>query len=213
MQNIAAVLLTNSDLYHKVLQVMRSMNLPPPFCQATKQPIIVVEPSEIEEVEMEELYKEDTEESELETDPTVLGDKEVIPEMPRRKKQLKRPNKMKMVINPVSSVSLKVKPPSSVQNVSEVFEQKEPSVAKKLEFKISSEIPKITSQSEEAHQEEKPESFGTFAPPPTDESTQGEGSENQGDDASYEFISKRKLHTDKLHDEGNKYRIFLEDVN
>lgn len=204
VNTIAAVLLTNPDLYHKVLQLMRSMNLPPPFYQVTKQPVIVVEPSDIEEVEMEELYKEDTEESELEIDPTVLGNKDVIPEVPvKRKKQIKRPNKLK-AIKPSSVPPNKVKPPSLVQNVSEVFEQKELSSIKKLAFKISSEIPQITNQPEEVNQEEKSEGFGVFAPPATTaESEQDEDSKNQTDDAN-QFISKRKLQTNKLQDEGKK---------
>lgn len=206
VNNIAAELLRNDDFYHKVLQLMKSINLPPPFLQVPKDPVVIVEPSDIEEVEMEELYKEDTEESELETDSSIPGEKEVIPDVAVRHKKLKplkRPNKLKMLINPSTAViPAKVKPAlPTVQTISEIFEQKEISSAKKLEFKISSEVLHAKGDQSTEAQQGTTESFGTFAPlPPSQNEQQSEALENQEED--YEFISKRKLQINKLQDEG-----------
>jgi hypothetical protein len=172
-----------------------------------KDSVVTIEPSDIEEVEMEELYKEDTEESELETDSTILGEKEVIPDVAvrhKKLKQLKRPKKLKLLINQSTVIPVKVKPSSSaVQTISEIFEHKDISSAKKLEFKISSEILNANSDQLIEVQEGKTESFGTFAPPPPSQSEQqSEVPENQ--EEGYEFISKRKLQISKLQEEGKK---------
>jgi hypothetical protein len=207
VNNIAAELLRNNNFYHKVLQLMKNINLPPPFLQMPKDSVVTIEPSDIEEVEMEELYKEDTEESELETDSTILGEKEVIPDVAvrhKKLKQLKRPKKLKLLINQSTVIPVKVKPSSSaVQTISEIFEHKDISSAKKLEFKISSEILNANSDQLIEVQEGKTESFGTFAPPPPSQSEQqSEVPENQ--EEGYEFISKRKLQISKLQEEGKK---------
>ena len=206
VNNIAAELLRNDDFYHKVLQLMKSINLPPPFLQVPKEPVVIVEPSDIEEVEMEELYKEDTEESELETDSTIPGEKEIIPDIAfrhKKLKQLKRANKLKMLINQSTAViPAKVKPAlSTATTISEIFEQKGISSAKKLEFKISSEVLHVKSDQSTEAQGGKTESFGTFAPPPPSQNEQqSEALENY--EEGYEFISKRKLQINKLQDEG-----------
>lgn len=207
VNNIVAELLRNADFYQKVLQLMKSMNLPPPFLHTPNQPIIIVEPSDIEEVEMEELYKEETEESELETDFTVIGDIEVIPNISvrrKKQKQLKRTNKLKLFTNP-TTVPTKVKQVSSAgRTVSEIFEQNELTLNKKLEFKISSEVLQVNDQPCD-RKKDNTGSFGTFDPPPASPKENGQQirlSENQSDEDNYEFISKRKLQINKLQEEG-----------
>lgn len=209
VNNIVAELLRNADFYQKVLQLMKSMNLAPPFLHTPNQPIIIVEPSDIEEVEMEELYKEETEESELETDFTVIGDKEVIPNISvrrKKQKQLKRTNKLKLFTNP-TTVPTKVKQVSSAgRTVSEIFEQNELTLNKKLEFKISSEVLQVNDQPCD-RKKDNTGSFGTFDPPPASPKENGQQirlSENQSDEDNYEFISKRKLQINKLQEEEMK---------
>lgn len=207
VKNIAEALLTNPDFYHKVLQLMRNMNLNPPFCETTN--LVVVQPTEIEEVEMEELYKEDTEESELEIDFTIVaGEKELIPQVPvrrRKQKQFKRLNQLKMALNPTTGSAINKTKPSGQIIISEVFEKESTGVTKKLEFKISStEITHNCNQPEETHVEQSPEGFGTFAPLPTTEENEEKSQlDNQAnEDDNQEFITKRKLQSNKLMEEG-----------
>lgn len=209
VNNITTELLQNAEFYQKVLQLMKSMNIPPPFLHTPKQPVVIMEPSDIEEVEMEELYKEDTEESELETDFAVAGEKKVIPDTTirrKKQKQLKRPNKLKLFTNP-TTIPTKVKPlPSVSQTISEIFEQNKLTLNKKLEFKISSEVLPVNDQPGDG-QPDHTQTFGTFAPPPTisKENEQQMGlSENQVEEEGYEFISKRKIQINKLQEKGGK---------
>lgn len=213
VKNIAETLLTNPDFYHKVLQLMRNMNLSPPFGETPK--LVIVQPTEIEEVEMEELYKEDTEESELETDFTIVGEKELIPQVlpVRRKKlkQIKRLNQLQMILNPTTgTATVKPKPSTGHTSVSEVFEKEPTSVTKKLEFKISStETAHKIDQLEETYAEKNLKGFGTFAPPPTTE----ENDENSlldkqaNEEENQEFISKRKLQMNKLMEDGKNFYL------
>lgn len=202
VKNISEALLTNEDFYHKVLQLMRSMNLSPPFSEASQ--LVVVQPLEIEEVEMEELYKEDTEESELEADSTLPCEKEVISNiLVRRKKlkQVKKTNQLKMVINPSSIAGNKTK--SVTPSVSEVFDKKEISVTKKLEFKITSSASEVPiNDGQELQREDHAEGFGKFAPSLTARENDGRTSDQASSEDSQEFITKKKLQIHKLQEEG-----------
>lgn len=202
VNNIAMTMLKNPTFYSKVLEVMRNMDLPPPFTEECYEPIDMMPSTGIDEVEMEELYKEDTEESELETE-AKLSDKEVVPELTVRRKKLqkvKRPIKLATMSH--KNFTTKV-PTSNQPTFSEAFDQIELAASKKFEFKLHSGISEV--QSFVSSEKECVEGFGTFAPPNV-EHTENEQTLHQGDqgndDGKCEFISKRKLRINKLQDEG-----------
>lgn len=182
---------------------MQVLNLPSPFTESDTAPS-----PEIEEVEMEELYKEETEESELETD----TDDRMIPkeriscvQPTKRQEKLKKPRKL---------ISVKLAPPPSGKldsvkpaPISDVFEPSPGiNISKKLEVRISAELPRIGNQSPQAGSS-LAEGFGTFAPHPPakdDDGVSGNPTGPPGDDdyQSTEFITLQKLQTHKLREEG-----------
>lgn len=192
IENISSFLFKNPEFYNKVIQRVNSMKSAASFSVNDDCP--PGEASEIEEVEMEELYKEDSEESELESEDDSIAkfQKEVIPEIKGLKaKKLTRGRKLnELRMFPTSS-----KQPKPTQEIGQVFEKTDLNVGKKMEVKVSYEIPSTSSDVE------KIEGFGTFAPP----SVSGNismGTEHEAEE-SIEFISKQKLLTNRLKEEGN----------
>ena len=207
VNRIAELLLANEEFYHKVLQLMRSLNLPPPFGEPAE--LVVVPSTDIEEVEMEELFKEDTEESELETDDTEVGlQKEIIPHILSKPKKLKlkRSTQSKMTLNSATSASIRKK--TLAQNVDEVFE-KDTSATKTLTLKIPSDVPRPPpSDVIEQVSSDPPKTvgFGTFTPlSHTGELDQKVASNDTANDDPSEFITKQKLQINKLQEEGKGF--------
>ena len=209
VQNIASALLKNHQFYLRVLQIMKQMNLPPPFYQENNEDAQTTElqPSEIDEVEMEELYKEDTEESELEMDETIIGEKPVIPE------QLAKPKKLSKHLNPLKKLKISMKSSTSKVKttgttsavaLSDVFEKTQINLGnKKLEVKISSSD--VLRGSSLKDQSSNVDGFGTFAPLPLVVENPSESTEEQENDTE-EFISIHKLQINKLQEEGEGLR-------
>lgn len=214
VKNISIQLMENPNFYGKVIQLMQSMSLPPPFIG--NEDTHNGEDNEIQEVEMEELYKEDTEESELETSDNEvpgLSKNEVIQPLPTRQKklkQLKKPNKL--TVMKITSASGK-KPSSStapLPTVSDMFEQSSSQGrTRKLQVKICSQVPLSASV------EESPVvagGFGKFAPSRIgDENAEGYATGPPGDDDYHdlEFISQQKLSAHRITEEGSSFFFFL----
>jgi len=197
VKNIRSVLFRNPKFYKQVLQLMNAMNLPLPYNAMDELP--PGEASEIEEVEMEELYKENSEESESELesedDNLTTFRKELAPKTSEL--QIKKPTKIRK-FNKLKTFPTSSKRPRLAQEIGQVFEKIDLNTGKKMEVKVSYEIPSTAS----SHVEET-EGFGTFAPPPSTDSnipisTDGEVEE------SLEFISKQKLLTNRLREEEMK---------
>ena len=191
-KNISNMLHRHASFYHKVIQIMRSMNLPPPFSSCEEH----IDQQEIEEVEMEELYKEETEESELEPDDS-LGLKEIIPQLPAKRKKLKQLTR-RLKIQPII---LKSKETAKDPPLTEVFERREINPEKKLQVRIPVKIPEPENV---ALPEGQVEGFGKFAPVPVPEDKPGTSEEKQPEEESMEFISKVKLSTNVITPEGMK---------
>jgi len=193
VRNISSILFRNSEFYERVIQVMNSMNLPPPFDSETDDLC-----QEIEEVEMEELYKEDTEESELESEDNFVND--FVPPScePKKKKSTKSMKLTKLRrfdLNPTIAKS-KSKP---AQEMDQVFEKRDINTAKKMEVKISSEITNVISSHVEGT---RVEGFGKFAPAAAIDNDRE--SINSEVEESFEFISKQKLVINRITDEEMK---------
>lgn len=212
VKNISIQLMENPIFYGKVIQLMQSMSLPPPFVgnEGTHNG----EDGEIQEVEMEELYKEDTEESELETSDTEvpgLSKNEVpLPTKQKKLKQLKKPNKL--TVMKITSASGK-NPSSStapLPSVSDMFEQSSSQGRiRKLQVKICSQVPPS------AAVEESPvvvEGFGKFEPSRVgDENAEGYATGPPGDDDYHdlEFISLQKLSAHRITEQGTLHSLFF----
>lgn len=207
VNKIAETMLDNVEFYHRVLDLMRSLNLPPPFSEVPKLPKLVVIPqTDIQEVEMEELFKEDTEESELETDSEDCFKKSTVSdalcEQTKVKKKLTKTNPLKAALK--SSKSL-IKKTTPTPRIEEVFE-KSAKPTKTLTFKISaSEIPLPVPDNPSLEQipSSSNDGFGVFNPIPSVDEGNKEGiSHSAGIDDSAEYISKQKLKINKLQKEG-----------
>jgi len=194
IENISNFLFQNPEFYKKVIQRLNSMSLPSSFPE-TKECSLVGN-SDIEEVEMEEIYKEDSEESELESedDNHIPLHKELIPNLSELKtKKLTKKRKF----NKLKTIPTSSKQPKLTQEIDQVFEKTDLSVGKKMEVKIAYEIPSTTS----LHVEET-EGFGTFAPPPSTDNNTVVSTDREAEE-NFEFISSQRLLTNRLKEEGN----------
>jgi len=196
VKNISDMLYTNANFYHKVIQIMRSMNLRPPFSAYEEH----IDQQEIEEVEMEELYKEETEESELEPDDSV-GFKEIIPQLPAKRKKLKQLTRR----HKIQPMILKSKETAKDLPLTEVFEIREINPEKKLQVRIPDKIP----EAETVVSDGQVEGFGKFAPVPVPENKPGTSEDKQPEEESMEFISKVKLSTNLITPDGMKINYFI----
>lgn len=209
VKNISSQLLSNSEFYGKVIELMQSMRLPLPFRDNEEHAPDAA--ADIEEVEMEELYKEDTEESELETDGEEQAkEKEIIPGVASKRKkikQLKRPTASKLLSLRSIPLPERSHPTSKpVINVSEVFEQACSSglnIGKKLEVKISTGISTQSAEEPTSSDKGPTEGFGSFAPIPlVEEEKLSDNPPGDDDYKAEEFISRQKILTHKLQEEG-----------
>jgi len=215
VKNISILLMENPIFYGKVIQLMQSMSLPPPFTgnEGTHNG----EDTEIQEVEMEELYKEDTEESELETSdnevPGLSSKNEVIQPLPTKQKklkQLKKPNKltvMKITSAPGKNSSSSTAP---LPSVSDMFEQSSSQgKIRKLQVKICSQVPPSVAVEESSV---VAEGFGKFAPSRIgDENAEGYATGPPGDEDYHdlEFISQQKLSAHRITEQGTLHSLFF----
>ena len=194
VKNISAALYKNSEFYHKVIQLMNDMNLPPPFIEGNADPV-----SDIEECEMEELYKEDTEESELESD-SFPADRVVAPVPVKRKSQKPLKKARKIVVLQSSEASAEAKLSKPAVELSQVFDKSELHVSKKFKVMVPTEMTSVEVDTNTAQ-----EGFGTFAPPgseapKTEVPVVGDSTTEELDDM--DFISSQTLRVNVISKEG-----------
>lgn len=204
---IASHLLRNETFYRRVLQLMKQMGIKSPFSeqQPVETPVqatseIICE-SPIEEVEMEELYKEETEESELESDSEARSRAEAAPELPKRQKKLKLKRLDRLKAIKVTKVATQAKKETS-RSISDVFEQpKQIPTEKKFQLKITTEAPSIEPIADAST--EIVEGFGVFKPVITAEKI-GESADEQAVSTCTkdDFITEQTLQINRLTEEG-----------
>lgn len=200
---IASEILTNSKLYHGILHLMKKLQIPLPFEANSDKTFVDLESTDIVDVEMEDVYKEDTDESELELDVDVQQ-KEIIPELPvRRKKRQKIDHRKKLKQLAVESVSKDSKTERKI-NISEMFEENSLNLGKKLQVVISRDAIESNNTHKEPAEDSMAEGFGKFAPNESPENNPSivKGNLEDLEDESYEFITKKNLLINKLSEEG-----------
>lgn len=211
-RNVASQLVRNEQFYLRVLQLMKLMGLKPPFVDESpaKTPANTSEIFEtpIEDIEMEELYKEETEESELESDGEVADQKGPVPELPKREKKLKlkRLDRLKTAKVTRLAIQTSAKKEQIQKNLSEVFEQpKELPSGRQLKFKITTEKLDTEVGGQVASTAEA-EGFGLFKPAVSTDSSDINVETLAPASTTNDFISEHTLLVNRLNVEGKKIK-------
>jgi len=227
LTNIANAMAAVPRFYVQVLHLMNKMNLPAPFGLQTLTPPIpdglppplppeTVKPPEPDVLDREDMEFSSSEESELESDTENV--KKVVEresvKRPRKREHHSRRKKLRLQIQMQAQMQaitgIMPKPAAPTQNVEDVFDQPQPTAAKKIEIKkiaseASSQADAGASENQSGQDElaevETPVVIGGFGMMhPERRETADSDDEADEEWGERDFISSRRLRRGRLSD-------------
>ncbi|PIK35870.1 putative RNA-binding protein 40 [Apostichopus japonicus] len=204
--NIANTLAAVPPFYNQVLHLMNKMNLPAPFSLSSFPAPPLPQEDEPRPPEPDEMEISSEEESELESDEDGVEkrSKDVFPMKRPSKRRVKKPKRSRIEqLLATAKPAFKPEATSQVINPSEVFE--EPAVPlKRPEIKLSEGIAAALSKHTDSENEPPQPSesaagpgiaggFGTFTPALPTVKKDDEGSEEEEENESTDYITREQL--------------------